>query len=367
MEILKLKGVVKDYLWGEKDFIPSLIGPTGKERNAEYWMGTHPEGEAECESGEKLSERLGYDLTFLFKIISIASPLSLQCHPNKKQAEAGWKKEEEKREKGEKCNYSDDNEKAELLVALTPTTALVGFDSFTSAMERLKKYVPSFLSLFEKEPKTIKELFLSLFNLDEEKRIEVLHELSITIKNDKSEEGPFLTRSGVIKEALVLYSGDIGSVVPLLMNEVHLLPGEGIYLEPDVIHAYSRGNGMEIMSASNNVLRAGMTKKNVDTKELSKIMSFDSLVPQKADKKDSNGLEEYLTPSSAFVLYRGEKGEYMREEKSDSILISLEDKVEIKSEEQNIVLNKGEVAFIPKGSTYSLYSSGLFFLSTGKV
>ena len=134
MAIMRIKGVVKDYAWGNKDFIPSLLGYEASEKpQAEYWMGTHKSGESTVD-GVALSEIIGRRLPFLFKVLAIDSPLSLQCHPNKEEAKRGWAKEEEKRRRGEACSYNDDNEKAEILLALSPVTALRGFRPFEKSV-----------------------------------------------------------------------------------------------------------------------------------------------------------------------------------------------------------------------------------------
>ena len=58
MAIMKIKGVVKNYAWGNKDFLPSLLGYEVSDKpQAEYWMGTHPSGEAVTE-GKNLSDFL---------------------------------------------------------------------------------------------------------------------------------------------------------------------------------------------------------------------------------------------------------------------------------------------------------------------
>merc|ERR1719498_1871561 len=50
-------------------------------------MGTHPSGPSEItESKQLLSDYVGGELPYLFKVLSIRSALSVQAHPNKKLA-----------------------------------------------------------------------------------------------------------------------------------------------------------------------------------------------------------------------------------------------------------------------------------------
>ena len=139
MDIRKITGTVKEYAWGNDDFIPSLIGNYTGRPQAELWFGTHPSGESHAEDGSSLSSLIASDpsilgpeayrrysgrLPLLFKVLAIAKPLSLQCHPDKAQAEEGWKREEALRKEGKTCDYQDDNRKAEVIAALSPVTAL---------------------------------------------------------------------------------------------------------------------------------------------------------------------------------------------------------------------------------------------------
>ena len=66
------------------------------------------------------------------------------------------------------------------------------------------------------------------------------------------------------------YPDDAGVLVTLLLNHVVLAAGEAMFIDAGVIHAYTSGFGVEIMAASDNVLRAGLTPKHVDIPELSR-------------------------------------------------------------------------------------------------
>ena len=53
------------------------------------------------------------------------------------------------------------------------------------------------------------------------------------------------------------YPGDAGVVTALLLNLVHLKPGEALFLGAGNLHAYLGGTGVEIMANSDNVPVAG--------------------------------------------------------------------------------------------------------------
>ena len=65
-------------------------------------------------------------------------------------------------------------------------------------------------------------------------------------------------------------------MLALLLNEVTLAPGGGLHAGRE-LHAYLRGTGVEIMAASDNVLRGGLTSKYVDVPELLRLLRYEPL------------------------------------------------------------------------------------------
>ena len=113
--ILPLKPAIQHYAWGDPNFIPALLGDENSVGKpcAELWMGAHPDAPAGAVLGgclvpldqllEAASEeilhpvvtaRFGRQLPFLFKVLAAAAPLSLQTHPNKRNAEEGFARED---------------------------------------------------------------------------------------------------------------------------------------------------------------------------------------------------------------------------------------------------------------------------------
>jgi mannose-6-phosphate isomerase len=54
-----------------------------------------------------------------------------------------------------------------------------------------------------------------------------------------------------------------------------LAPGEAVFLPPGHLHAYLRGTAVELMGASDNVVRGGFTAKYVDVPELLRVVRFE--------------------------------------------------------------------------------------------
>jgi len=113
--------------------------------------------------------------------------------------------------------------------------------------------------------------------------------------------GEFADELALAAELDDAYPGDPGVVVAMLMNLVTLARGEAVFVGAGVLHAYLEGLGLEIMAASDNVLRGGLTPKHIDVEQL-----VDVLVPTTGTmpivRPDAAGI--YAAPASDFVLRR---------------------------------------------------------------
>ena len=379
MNIVKIRGVVKNYAWGNRNFIPSLIGGYDGKPQAELWLGGHSSGDADV-NGERLSsfifenrEYLGSEdwakysgrLPFLMKVLAIEKPLSLQCHPSRAQAELGWKREEGLRKAGKEVSYQDDNEKCEMILALSPISALCGFRAIEEIRADLSRVIPeSYEAVIKPFSDSLEHLFKSLFSLDQPIRQSILSELGSAVSPCSSFSDGFLTREGIVKECLEEYEGDIGSLFPYLMNIVHLSPGEAMAIRPGTLHAYVLGNGIEVMNDSDNVLRGGLTKKRVDLDELCSIMDFSPLKVEKCSfMADSHGRRLYSSPSDKFSLLSVSSGKYDVSGEKISIAIVTEGKITFSSGLQSLALEKGEAALIDAGEKYEMTVDGKAFIS----
>ncbi len=87
----------------------------------------------------------------------------------------------------------------------------------------------------------------------------------------------FSTEMRTVRELAAAYPGDPGIVTSLLLNRVTLRRGEALYLPAGNIHAYLHGLGIELMAASVNVLRGGLTPKHVAVPELLDVLELQAL------------------------------------------------------------------------------------------
>ncbi len=91
--IYHLKGTVKHYDWGGISFIPALLQLKNPEERpfAEWWIGTHPQGDCTIEipGGASLSlkDYMAAELPYLLKVLDVKKMLSIQVHHSKASAE----------------------------------------------------------------------------------------------------------------------------------------------------------------------------------------------------------------------------------------------------------------------------------------
>ena len=279
---VRFTGSVQNYAWGGTTFIPSLLGtsPDGSPC-AEWWLGTHPVAPSVISgTNDPLSVYTG-DMTMLVKVLSCATPLSLQTHPGTDQARKGFAKENAAglAPDDPRRNYRDDRAKPEMLIALTPFEALCGFDDVDSTVEQLKAF------RWHEEAEV-----LDLYGIDGY----MLWAFDQRSAPDLDACPAWLQRIGN------LWPGDRGLRIAPLMNHVQLAPGEAISLPAGNLHAYLSGDGLEVMESSDNVIRAGFTQKHIDVNELqhivdSGVLEYPKLVPQD---------DTYTGPGGAFDVRR---------------------------------------------------------------
>ncbi|MEL7161277.1 MAG: mannose-6-phosphate isomerase, class I, partial [Bacteroidota bacterium] len=162
----RITGVIQPYAWGGTTYLAELLdqpNPDGQPM-AEYWLGAHPKGPAKLKDagtldelvnqtpreilGQRVAERFANRLPFLLKILDVKDMLSIQVHPTKAAAEAGFAHEEANgpERTAPNRNYRDDNHKPELGVALTDFYLLHGFRDAAAIRTTLEE-VPGWSSL----------------------------------------------------------------------------------------------------------------------------------------------------------------------------------------------------------------------------
>lgn len=382
-----LESSIQHYQWGMKNddaFIPKLLGfePEKDKPYAELWIGAHQKlpslvitdsGKVKLNEfvnkfpeeilGKKAAGKFNNQFPFLFKILSAGEALSIQAHPNKEQAGELHKKDPQ--------NYPDDNHKPEIAIALDDLTALVGFRSVDEIIEALKNYkeIAEFVgSEYLKHPGSNDEEAKNwLKNLYSKLMIKALNEQDALEKALKNLEKNILSKDARNEREMLFielkeqYGNDVGLLSIFMLNLVHLKKGECVFLKAGIPHAYLKGNIVECMANSDNVVRAGLTPKFKDVKTLVDILTYES-APVEILGKDSSGCDFiYKTPAPEFEIkkYQIEK-DTIRLEKSDtiSIFIIVEGKIICKWLEQEVEFIKGQTIMVPAIlNEYSIFAN----------
>lgn len=371
--LLKITGETRNYDWGSRSLIPDFFSlEKTNNKIAEIWFGTHPQGPAQIAGSSKtLTDALGKELSFLAKFLSAESALSIQVHPSEAQAREGFAREEAAGISlaDPTRNYKDQSSKPETLIALTPFEALCGFREVTelaNLFSELAKLSSRFEELAELVTKT-NGLRLCFERLLSSKDLALsFPELSISGLSDQAR-----TSAELAKRLLISYPQDTGALVSLMLNFVQLSPGEAIFLPAGNLHAYLSGLGVEVMKASDNVIRGGLTSKHVDTAELLRVVEFEALAdPKVATKKIAEGLVQYQVSEDSFFVYRAEVSgaRVLADLDLGGNLIALCTSGEIAistSLEEREVLKKSEAAFASEAKKFSLAGNGEVFLVFG--
>jgi mannose-6-phosphate isomerase len=364
-DVYKLHNQIKHYEWGSKELLPGFLGIKNDDGRpyAEMWMGTHDSASSRAELGGKLAnlEEISGELPFLFKVLAIEKPLSIQAHPNKEQAEEGFRKEEEigLAIEAPSRNYRDSNHKPEILCAITPVTLMAGFresgeiykflEEFLSIAPQLKEIFDTLLRTLESD--SLIDFFRTLFNFSGIER-----ECLCTFINEKEicETGEAISDEQwkLMKAFAALYPGDPAVIAPLYLNVLTIQPGQAIFIPAGVLHAYISGFGLELMTSSDNVLRGGLTPKYVDIDELMNILHFVPFIPHVIIPAASASCFSYNTPCKEFLLSKMQgQGENIFSGNSPAICIVTEGELKTCAK----AFKKGESFFIPQGAKQLIF------------
>lgn len=377
----RLVPVLQDYAWGSTTAIARLRGvePTGRPE-AELWFGAHPKAPATVDGtgldtmitehpdlvGSASVDAFGARLPYLLKILAAARPLSLQAHPSRAQAEAGYAREEAADAPAAERNYADDWPKPEMLVALEPTEALCGFRDPSASADLLDRLgvddlTTSISSLRDADPvAATRNTFLAFLARDDHDLLDQV----IAAAHGCDDGGELGRWCATAIELAAENPGDPGVLAALLMNRISLQPHQGVFLPAGNLHAYLSGIGVEIMASSDNVLRGGLTSKRVDVDELGAVLDFRPGFPGIVEAvQASAGLWRYETPAPEFVLWRlSGAGVELPEADTGRIVLAI-DPLTLSTGDGDLALGRGDAAFVPAGSISRADCAGVAFVA----
>ncbi len=376
MGIHRLEGIIQNYDWGGPDYIYDLLGQEKKNKPAaEYWMGTHPRGMSSIEfNGESISlahyvaehpDILGDDavagLPFLFKILDVDKMLSIQNHPSKSEAEKGFIFENKAGIPLDAPyrNFKDPNHKPEAMIALSDFYLLHGFRKWTDIRYAFEER-EHFISLLD-DVNTIEDLFRKIASLPQGDVDSILSELEVVLNENEYglDEHDHWAKKAIQQFCTSTY--DRGVFYIYMMNLVFLSPGEIIFQEANLLHAYLQGQNVEIMANSDNVFRAGLTSKHIDTTLLIQHLNFQTKEVDIIRPSSS----EISFPVEDFKLQMISKNSIQHAHRAE-ILFCLDGSGKIQSQDKVVPIRKGAAYFIDATSDYSIdwSSSGKIVIAT---
>jgi len=377
---LKLFNKIRNYEWGTRGrraFIPDLLGIAQEDDKpyAELWMGTHPNAPSQIDIsgklidltelinkypqeilGKSVIERFGIRLPFLFKVLSAGQVLSIQTHPNLNQAKRLHRKDP--------IHYPDQNHKPEIAIALDKLTALVGLLNPSELNNRLGLYpeVQDYIGITSSiiahnnhaiNSDLVRRFYAGIIQKAELKP-QIYSKLIESINNN------ILKRKDQISEQERLFlelkqqypSSDIGLIMVLFMNLVHLKTEQALFTSAGVPHAYISGNIIECMTNSDNVVRIGLTNKFKDIPTLLDILDYSANSVDILDPKSVCGVITYQTPVEEFYVVdvhlnnKDEKILYTNDKVQIGIVISGQIEL-IWNSDERLVIKRGNSILIP--------------------
>lgn len=384
----RLKNKIQNYEWGTKNenaFIPELLGINAEKDvpYAELWIGAHPKSPSEIEIegkwvslhevisdspelilGKSVYRKFGTQLPFLLKVLSAAKALSIQLHPNKEQAERLHKKDPK--------NYPDQNHKPEIAVALDRLQALAGFLHVSVIRQNLTTHpeisefageesVQEVLSANSKKKaeESVKNLYSAIMNQAEntERLTAVIPKMvnRLSLLDSRSEaDVQFISQ-------FRLFGSDVGLFSFYFFNLLDLKPGQAIFTDAGIPHAYIGGNIIECMANSDNVVRAGLTPKFKDVSTLLDILVYTFSPFEIINEQQQMNQFVYKTTSPEFEVtgYKKELSFSLEMSSNNKPVIGLiiQGELSVSWLGQSVTFSKGESFLIPACSeNFSFHS-----------
>jgi mannose-6-phosphate isomerase len=379
--VFPLEGAIQHYDWGGDHFLPDLLGISNEARQpfAELWLGTHHRAPSMVRRnthlvplgdllenypswlGEQVEKDFGGRLPYLLKVLDVRQMLSIQAHPNKAQAEAGFRRENERGVPLEapQRNFKDDNHKPEVMVALTDFWLLHGFRS-VEQLVRVLKAVPELRPLQQWfENRSIYELYRRIMELPQAEVDRLLAPLASRLAEDETlvkDQPEYWAHRAFEQYQRVDGSYDRGIFSIFFLNLVKVSPGQGIYQGAGLPHAYLEGVNVELMANSDNVFRGGLTAKHIDVPVLLEHLDFRPVDPVILHGERVSSAEwAYRTPARDFQLNKIvlSAGEFYQAQipQGPEVLILIEGAASVVG---GADFQRGQAFFVPAGEAYAL-------------
>ena len=382
----KLIGSVQHYSWGGTKFLPQLLTIENPNHApfAEYWLGVHAGGPASVEVNQQavlLSDIIASDpvaalsapvyeqfggLPYLFKVLDVKDMLSIQVHPTKEYAKVAFEKEEAAGVAldAPNRNYKDQNHKPEIMLAMSEFWMLHGFKSEVKILETLENSAEFQVLAPLYKSEGLAGLYTFLMEMEQAQVDSLLGPVIKRALRNKQDgkidkTSPEWWVAKLYENSNGIYPIDKGVFSLYLFNIVCIMPGQGIFQDAGVPHAYLEGQNVELMANSDNVLRGGLTPKHIDVPELIKNIKFEYIEPVIIEgTKPCMGESVYPAPTQDFgiasIRLDGSNG-YSHEAHSLEIFLVVEGGCVVNNQ---MSIKTGEAFVVFPGNKLNIHASG---------
>ncbi len=318
----RLVPVIFNDAWGSTVSLASLRGlpiPSALPES-ELWMGAHEAGPSPLRDGQgtlldlisadpaaalgaDAVARFGPRLPFLLKVLAPGRAISIQAHPTAEQAAS------ERSRSGDSV-YGDEWAKPELLLAIAPFEIFIGMRPHAEIAAFAQRLgVPRLIDAVAASSTAAgptHDLLARLLGVVGEEAVSLVRQVVAGAIRVERTEDEFGEAAAAIVRIAEEHPDDIGIVVLVLMRHQLLQPGEFVDVAAGVLHSYVRGLGIEVLANSDNVVRAGLTAKEVNTAELLRIVDSAATGIVGRPVVVGPGLEYFPSASDRFRLHRVE-------------------------------------------------------------
>lgn len=260
--------------------------------------------------GQEVAAQFDGQLPFLFKLLDVQQMLSIQVHPDKARAKAGFQRENELGIPLQAAHrvFKDPNHKPEIMVALSEFWLLHGFRQPQDIQAQLasRKTLRPLLAHFSAG--NIEALYRYVMELPQEEVDTLLQplrdELAPRAAGFAQSSPDYWAWRAFQQFELPGGHFDRGIFSIYLLNLVRLQPGEAIFQAAGVLHAYLCGQNVELMANSDNVFRGGLTPKYIAVPTLLEHLNFDPVIPHIIQPQPQNTWKTvYPAPVEDFELF----------------------------------------------------------------
>ena len=261
-----LMGTLQTYAWGRSNGLSTWLpsAPTGP--HAELWFGAHPNGPSTVVEGPAI---VSEHAPLLVKLLAAGSPLSIQVHPDAEGVETLQASPHTAQ------LLADSQVKSEVLIAVEEFAVLAGLRESADAHRVLSAGLSADCA--------------ALAALAEGNRVEAIRQI-FAEQPGFDPQAALATLSPAERAVMELvvqkYPDDVGLPVSFMMKPNVVQPGDAMFVRAGCLHAYVDGFGVEVMTSSDNVLRLGLTPKQVAVEPALSILKPD-LQPEVVSVSDN--------------------------------------------------------------------------------